>query len=130
MEEFVAYIIKNLVSKPEAVQVASIEGTEPLKIEIRVAPEDVGKMIGRKGNTINALRTIVRTVATRLGQQVQVELIQPEREQEKAPEKELIAPPTETVATEEAAPTEEAVAEEPQEAEVVAEAQEEATVEA
>ncbi|MBS0623697.1 MAG: KH domain-containing protein [Verrucomicrobia bacterium] len=79
MEEFVAYIIKNLVSQPEAVNVSSKPGQEALTIEIRVASEDVGKMIGRKGNTINALRTIVRTVATRLGQKVQVELIQPER---------------------------------------------------
>jgi len=79
MEEFVAYIIKNLVSEPGAVQVSSEPGQDVLTIKIRVAPSDVGKMIGRKGNTINALRTIVRTVATRLSQKVQVELIQPER---------------------------------------------------
>ncbi len=78
MEDFVAYIIKNLVSKPEEVVVSSSSDQEKARIEIRVAQEDVGKVIGRRGNTINALRTIVRTVATRLGQKVQVELIQDE----------------------------------------------------
>ena len=76
MEEFVAYIIKNLVSNPEDVTVSSSPDQEKVRIEIRVAKDDVGKVIGRRGNTINALRTIVRTVATRLGQKVQVELIQ------------------------------------------------------
>jgi predicted RNA-binding protein YlqC (UPF0109 family) len=89
MEEFVAYIIKNLVSRPDAVQVTAKEGAEMLKLEIRVAPEDVGKMIGRKGNTINALRTIVRTVATRLGRQVQVELMQPERQAQEKNKQEM-----------------------------------------
>lgn len=82
MEEFVAYIIKNLVSKPEDVTVCSSSDQEKTRIEIRVAQEDVGKVIGRRGNTINALRTIVRTVATRLGQRVQVELIQADAEGE------------------------------------------------
>ena len=80
MEDFVAYIIKNLVSKPEDVLVSSSDDQEQICIEIRVAAEDVGKVIGRRGNTINALRTIVRTVATRLGRKAQVELIQPDQE--------------------------------------------------
>lgn len=79
MEDFVAYIIKNLVSKPEEVSVSSSDDQEQICIEIRVAAEDVGKVIGRRGNTINALRTIVRTVATRLGRKAQVELIQPDQ---------------------------------------------------
>ena len=78
MEDFVAYIIKNLVSKPDSVCVSSSDDREQITIEIRVAAEDVGKVIGRRGNTINALRTIVRTVATRLGRRAQVELIQPD----------------------------------------------------
>ncbi len=79
MEDFVAYIIKNLVAKPEDVTVSSVDEQEQICIEIRVAAEDVGKVIGRRGNTINALRTIVRTVATRLGRRAQVELIQPDQ---------------------------------------------------
>lgn len=78
MEEFVAYLVKNLVSSPNQVQVTSKDDNGVLRVEIRVAQEDVGKVIGRRGNTINALRTISRTVATRLGRHVHLELIQPE----------------------------------------------------
>jgi len=80
MEEFVEYIVKNLVSDTQGVKVRTVQDQDKLKIEIHVSSEDVGKVIGRKGNTINALRTIVRTVATRLGRRVQVDLIQPEEE--------------------------------------------------
>ncbi|MCP5469373.1 MAG: KH domain-containing protein [Chlamydiales bacterium] len=96
MEEFVAYIVKNLVSDTEGVQVNCVEEPEKLKIEIRVSPDDVGKIIGRKGNTINAIRTIVRTVATRLGRKVQIDLIQDEKEEVIAEaEPELEAEPVE-----------------------------------
>lgn len=68
MEEFVAYILKNLVADPEAVEIRSIqdESGESIKLEIRVAPDDIGKIIGRRGNTIHALRTILRRVCARL----------------------------------------------------------------
>jgi uncharacterized protein len=81
MEEFVAYIIKNLVSDPASVIVNCTDEEQRLLIEIRVSQEDVGKIIGRRGNTINALRTIVRTVATRLGRKVQIDLIQSEEKE-------------------------------------------------
>ena len=86
MEEFVAYIIKNLVSKPQDVRVSSSSDQEKLRIEIVVAQEDVGKVIGKRGSTINALRTIVRTVSTRLGRKVQVELIQSAQSKESCKE--------------------------------------------
>lgn len=80
MEEFVAYIVKNLVADPEAVEIRSVEDEagESIKLEIRVAPEDIGKIIGRRGNTIHALRTILRRVCARLKKKIQVDLIQPE----------------------------------------------------
>jgi predicted RNA-binding protein YlqC (UPF0109 family) len=86
MELFVAYIIKNLVSKPEEVVVTLSDDNDQIYIEIRVATEDVGKVIGRRGNTINALRTIVRTVATRLGRKAQLELIQTDSAHQKEEE--------------------------------------------
>ncbi len=105
MEDFVAYIIKNLVSNPEEVVISSSTlDEEVLRVEIRVADEDVGKVIGRRGNTINALRTIVRTVATRLGQKAQVELIQTERQMQAAEEKREETPEdAESIATPELA---------------------------
>lgn len=80
MEEFVAYIVKNLVADPEAVEIRSIEdeASESIKLEIRVAPEDIGKIIGRRGNTIHALRTILRRVCARLKKKIQIDLVQPE----------------------------------------------------
>ncbi|SPN74016.1 hypothetical protein,Predicted RNA-binding protein (contains KH domain) [Chlamydia serpentis] len=80
MEEFVAYIVKNLVTNPEAVEIRSIEdeANESIKLEIRVAAQDIGKIIGRRGNTIHALRTILRRVCSRLKKKVQIDLIQPE----------------------------------------------------
>lgn len=75
MNDFVAYLVKNLVDRPEAVEIKIFEEDQKIKIEIKVAQQDVGKVIGRKGVTINALRTIIMTVCSRLGKKVQVELI-------------------------------------------------------
>jgi predicted RNA-binding protein YlqC (UPF0109 family) len=86
MEEFIAYLVKNLVSFPSKVHVSSSEENGKIHIEINVAAEDIGKVIGRQGNTINALRTIVRTVGIRLGRHVYLELIQPT---EKVPSEKL-----------------------------------------
>ncbi|MBF5050494.1 Uncharacterized protein CLAVI_000099 [Candidatus Clavichlamydia salmonicola] len=76
MEEFVAYIVKNLVAEPGEVQVFSSPEEDGIKIEIKVAPNDVGKIVGRRGNTIHALRTIVRRISSRVKKKVQLELIQ------------------------------------------------------
>jgi len=81
MEEFIAYLVKNLVSSPSEVRVTSREESDVLHVEIYVAKEDIGKVIGRKGNTINALRTIARTVATRLGRHVHIDLLQTDKEE-------------------------------------------------
>lgn len=80
MEEFVAYIVKNLVDDPESVKIRSTEDetNESIKLEIHVAPEDIGKIIGRRGNTIHALRTILRRVCARLKKKIQIDLVQPD----------------------------------------------------
>ena len=76
MEEFVAYLVKNMVDAPERVDVRSLEGQGGFLIEIRVAPEDIGKVVGRKGNVIRSLRTLAMTIGARLGRRVHVEIIQ------------------------------------------------------
>ena len=79
MEAFVAYIVKNLVDNPESVSAeCSVQGREVI-VEVRVAPEDLGKVIGRKGKTIQAVRTIAATAAAREGVRARVELIDDER---------------------------------------------------
>jgi predicted RNA-binding protein YlqC (UPF0109 family) len=77
MEEFIAYLVKNLVNLPDSVDVCSKEGQSGLLIEIRVAAEDVGKVVGRKGNVIRSLRTLAGTIGARLGRRIHLEIIQP-----------------------------------------------------
>jgi predicted RNA-binding protein YlqC (UPF0109 family) len=75
MKEFIEYIVKNLVDSPEEVMVNCFEGERGMIVEVKVGADDVGKVVGKKGATINALRTIAMTVCARLGRKVKVELI-------------------------------------------------------
>jgi uncharacterized protein len=76
MKEFIEYIIKNLVDAPQDVNVNRYEGDRGMIVEVRVNPLDVGKIVGRKGNTIKALRTISMMICARLGRRVRVEIIE------------------------------------------------------
>jgi hypothetical protein len=76
MKEFVEIIARRLVDNPDAVDVSYIEGKNTAIIELRVAPEDVGKVIGKSGRTANALRTLVSAVASRNNQKVVLEIIE------------------------------------------------------
>lgn len=76
MKEFVEYLVKNLVDSPEEVNVSCVEGEKGMIIEIKVGTNDVGKVVGRKGVTIKALRTISMMVCARLGRRVRVELVE------------------------------------------------------
>lgn len=75
MKEFFDYIVKNLVDQPDAVDIQIVEGDKGTLIEVRVSPEDVAKVVGRKGRIINSLRTLAITVGARFGQRVRLELI-------------------------------------------------------
>ena len=74
MKELLLYVAKNLVDHPEAVTVTEIEG-ESTVLELRVAPEDMGKVIGRQGRIAKEIRTVVKSVAQRIGKKVSVEII-------------------------------------------------------
>ncbi len=76
MNEFIAYLIKNLVDKPESVQVQVVENPEGTVVEIRVSNEDIAKVVGRHGKTIKSLRTIVMSIGARFGKRVHLELVQ------------------------------------------------------
>lgn len=76
MKEFIEYIVKNLVDEPDLVTVHCDQGERGLVVEIRVGQKDIGKVVGRKGTTINALRTIAMTACARLGHKVRVELVE------------------------------------------------------
>ena len=74
MKELLLYMAKNLVDSPDSVSVTEIEG-ETSVLELRVAPEDMGKLIGRQGRIAKEIRTIVKSVAQRSGQKVSVEIV-------------------------------------------------------
>ncbi|MBR6413739.1 MAG: KH domain-containing protein [Oscillospiraceae bacterium] len=74
MKELLLYIARNLVEHPEQVTVESFEG-DPLVLELRVAPEDMGKVIGRGGRIAKEIRAIMKAVAQRKGVRVSVEIV-------------------------------------------------------
>ena len=80
MKEFVEYIVKNLVDYPDKVQINEVGGTNTLIIELGVEKSDIGKIIGKKGKTINAIRTLLMSVASRNGLRVNLEIIEDEKE--------------------------------------------------
>jgi predicted RNA-binding protein YlqC (UPF0109 family) len=75
MRELVEFIVKALVDQPDAVQVRAIEGEQTLVLEVKVAPDDVGKVIGKQGRIVNALRTVVKAAAVRTGKRVSIEIV-------------------------------------------------------
>ncbi|HEX4841521.1 MAG TPA: KH domain-containing protein [bacterium] len=75
MRELVEFIAKALVDQPDAVQVRAIEGEQTLVLEVKVAPDDVGKVIGKQGRIVNALRTVVKAAAVRTGKRVTIEIV-------------------------------------------------------
>ena len=75
MKELLTYIAQNLVDHPEAVSVTERAGEDETVLELRVAPEDMGKVIGRQGRIAKDIRTIIKSVAQRNGQKVSVEIV-------------------------------------------------------
>lgn len=76
MLQLVEAIAKSLVDNPEAVEVTEIEGKQSTTIKLKVAPEDMGKVIGKQGRIARALRTVVRAAATKENKKVIVEIEQ------------------------------------------------------
>ena len=75
MKELLLYMAKNLVDDPDAVTVTEIDDEEGKVLELRVAPGDMGKVIGRQGRIAKEIRTIVKTVAQRTGEKITVEIM-------------------------------------------------------
>ena len=75
MKELLLYMAKNLVDDPDSVTVTESTDDEGKVLELRVAPGDMGKVIGRQGRIAKEIRTIVKTVAQRNGEKVTVEIV-------------------------------------------------------
>ena len=75
MKELLLYMAKNLVDNPDAVSVNEITDEDGLVLELRVAPEDMGKVIGRQGRIAKEIRTLIRSYAQRTGVKVSVDIV-------------------------------------------------------
>jgi uncharacterized protein len=74
-KELVEYVARSLVDDPESVKVTAIEDEEGTVIELHVADDDMGKVIGRNGSVAKALRTLLKVTAAREGGSVTLEII-------------------------------------------------------
>jgi predicted RNA-binding protein YlqC (UPF0109 family) len=75
MKELIEHMAKALVDDPDQVQVEEIEGTSATIYELRVGPEDMGRVIGKQGRVANAMRTLLRAAAARQGRRVTLEIV-------------------------------------------------------
>lgn len=76
MGDLVAAIAKALVDKPEEVTVTETHGSDAIVIELRVAQDDMGRVIGKQGRVAKAIRSVVKAAASKDGKKVFVEIIE------------------------------------------------------
>ena len=77
MKAFVEYVVKALVDHPEEVVVTEVETERAVIFELRMNQTDIGKVIGKSGRTINAIRSLLTSAAAKQGKRVMVEIIEP-----------------------------------------------------
>jgi predicted RNA-binding protein YlqC (UPF0109 family) len=79
LKPLVEYIVRALVDKPDAVELRTSVSEGSILYEVKVAPEDIGKVIGRDGRTVNALRTVLTAAALKKGEKVRLEIVDDKR---------------------------------------------------
>ena len=82
MKELIEYIVKSIVDFPEDVNVTQIDGESTIVFELRVRQADVGKVIGKKGRTINSIRTLVNATAAKSNMRAMLEIVEEDEEPE------------------------------------------------
>jgi predicted RNA-binding protein YlqC (UPF0109 family) len=76
MKELVQYLAKSLVNNPDAVEVKETEGETASVLELKVAKEDLGRIIGKQGRTAKSIRTIINAAASRTNRKVVLEIVE------------------------------------------------------
>jgi hypothetical protein len=76
MKEFVEYIAKHLVDKPDEVQVAEVDGERVTVYELRVGSGDLGKVIGKHGQTAKSIRTLLGAASAKAGKRAVLEILE------------------------------------------------------
>jgi uncharacterized protein len=75
MKALVEFLIKSLADQPDQVVLAEHETDDSILLELRISPDDVGKIIGKNGNTINAIRTVLQAAASSHKKRVKLEVV-------------------------------------------------------
>jgi len=76
VREVLEFLARSIVGDPDAVVVDEVQNGSTVRLRLSVAPEDVGKVIGKGGRTVRAIRDVVRAAATREGVSVTVEIVE------------------------------------------------------
>ncbi len=76
MKDFIEFIAKQLVDHPDSVNVTEVEGEKTTVYELRVNSSDLGKVIGRKGQTAKAIRTLIAAVSAKKGKRALLEILE------------------------------------------------------
>ena len=76
MKDLILYLAKSLVNHPDEVEVKEIQGEASAIIELRVAKEDLGRIIGKQGRTAKSLRTIINAAASRSNRKIVLEIVE------------------------------------------------------
>jgi predicted RNA-binding protein YlqC (UPF0109 family) len=76
MKDLVLYLAKSLVNHPDDVEVKEIQGETAAILELRVAKEDLGRIIGKQGRTAKSIRTLLNAVASRTNRKVVLEIVE------------------------------------------------------
>ena len=76
MKEFIVFIVKHLVDHPEKVSVNSVDGERTIVFELRVGEGDMGKVIGRRGQTAKSLRTLLAAASAKIGKRSVLEILE------------------------------------------------------
>ena len=76
MQAFLEYVVRGLVSHPDAVTITPVERAQAVIYELRLHPEDVGKVIGRQGMTINAIRSLLQAGGANKGLRCSLEIVE------------------------------------------------------
>ena len=78
MKELIEYIAKSLVDNPDEVQVREVGGGSKIRVELSVAKDDMGRVIGKGGKVANSIRTLLRVAAEKEGKQASLDVVEPE----------------------------------------------------
>lgn len=76
MKDFIEFIVKHLVDNPDQVHVNEIDGERTVVFELRVGPGDMGKVIGRRGQTAKSLRTLLAAASAKMGKRSVLEILE------------------------------------------------------